>query len=291
MRNDLFDNAKILRRIISVHSIFGLGSFSVSKQTASRIKYPAFCLLFCDKGEAEIECGGKTTRLLGDNAIFIEPNAEFSAFAKTGDIKAFYAVFSVKENSISLFCNKAIAVSPFAKSMLAKLAKLSSEYFEINGYNSISNLPNIKENCGAFTEQSLRLGLELFIIECIKPTDKSIIAEIRNDNVATEAQKVTAEIYAYLFKHVYENVTLADVAEELFFSESYIKKVFKKETGKTIMAAFTELKIEESKKLISNGVPLSEVSDKLSFCNKNYFTKVFKKVTELTPSEYKKTLN
>ena len=69
-----------------------------------------------------------------------------------------------------------------------------------------------------------------------------------------------------------------------------IKKAFKKQTGRTVMEAFSELKIEEAKKLITLGKPINEIADELSFCNKNYFSKVFKKVAGVTPSEYKKSL-
>ncbi len=56
------------------------------------------------------------------------------------------------------------------------------------------------------------------------------------------------------------------------------------------MEAFTELKIEEAKKLLSLGKSGNEIAGELSFCNKSYFTNVFKKVVGVTPSEYKKTL-
>ena len=56
------------------------------------------------------------------------------------------------------------------------------------------------------------------------------------------------------------------------------------------MQVFSELKIEEAKKLIAQGAPFGEISEKLSFCNKNYFTAVFKEVSGMTPSDYKKSL-
>ena len=123
-----------------------------------------------------------------------------------------------------------------------------------------------------------------------KPADKSIITQLSDDDTATESQKIASEIYAYLTEHTRDKISLADVADALYFSESYIKKAFRKETGKTVMQVFSELKIEEAKKLIAQGVPFGEISEKLSFCNKNYFTAVFKEVSGMTPSDYKKSL-
>lgn len=290
MEENVFSNEKILRRIVSVHSLYGAGLFFAANAAKSRVKYPAFTLLFCDKGEVEICFSSKKITLKSGECVFFAPNVDFTATAASKTVKIFYAVFSVKENSVSLFSGKPAAVSAFGKSMLLRLMKFCREYFKTDKYNSITHLPERKEDCSPLTEQSIRLILELFIIECIKPADKSIIAQISDDEAASESQKITSEIYSYLSEHAREKITLADVADALFFSESYIKKAFKKETGKTIMEVFSELKIEEAKKLIAQGIPFGEIAETLSFCNKNYFTNVFKSISGMTPSDYKKSL-
>lgn len=290
MQDDIFKNSRTLRRTISVHSIFGFGFFQVSKNQQSRIKYPAFCLVFCDKGRIKAVAAGKETEITEGNCIFFTPDTEFTLIEKGDGSRVFYAVFTVKENSISVFCGKPAGVSSFSKALLLRLNKLAPEYFAQKGIYSLSQLPEVNPDAGIFTEQSIRLLLELFIIERIKPAYKSIIADASDNDTATEAQKITAEIYEFLTAKVHERITLADVSDALFFSESYLKKAFRKETGKTIMEAFTELKTEEAKKLIALGIPFNEVAERLSFCSKNYFSKVFKDVAGVTPSEYKKSL-
>ena len=290
MSTNVFSDETKLRRIISVHSLYGAGLFLAANDAKSRIKYPAFSLIFCDKGEANLSFSSKQLTLKSGECAFFPPNTEFTALVASKNVTVFYAVFSMKENSVSLFSGKPIAVSSFGKSLLIRLLKFCPLYFKTDKYNSISHLPERQEDCSPLTEQSIRLLLELFIIECIKPADKSIITQLRDDDTATESQKITSEIYAYLTEHTHDRISLADVADALYFSESYIKKAFRKETGKTIMQVFSELKIEEAKKLIAQGVPFGEISEKLSFCNKNYFTAVFKEVSGMTPSDYKKSL-
>lgn len=290
MSTNVFSDETKLRRIISVHSLYGAGLFLAANDAKSRIKYPAFSLIFCDKGEANLSFSSKQLTLKSGECAFFPPNTEFTASVASKNVTMFYAVFSMKENSVSLFSGKPIAVSSFGKSLLIRLLKFCPLYFKTDKYNSISHLPERQEDCSPLTEQSIRLLLELFIIECIKPADKSIITQLRDDDTATESQKITSEIYAYLTEHTHDRISLADVADALYFSESYIKKAFRKETGKTIMQVFSELKIEEAKKLIAQGVPFGEISEKLSFCNKNYFTAVFKEVSGMTPSDYKKSL-
>lgn len=290
MTDEIFDNDKTLRRSVSVRSVYGTGYFGVETGASFRVRYPAFCLLVCGKGEIEITSAGKKFAIGDGNGIFTVPDSEFSFSAAKTNTRIFYAVFAVKENSISLFCNKPFNVSAFAKTLLSHASKTAAEYFDDLKGSSITRLPKPKKDTDVFSEQTLRSLLELFVIDCIKPAYKSIIEDVSDNDAATEAQKITAHIYAYLTNHVRENIRLEDVADELFFSESYIKKAFKKQTGRTVMEAFSELKIEEAKKLITLGKPINEIADELSFCNKNYFSKVFKKVAGVTPSEYKKSL-
>ena len=77
----------------------------------------------------------------------------------------------------------------------------------------------------------------------------------------------------------------------MFYSKTYLNNIFKKNTGASIMHFYTSLKIKESKKLIRDGLSVSEISNKLYFDSPNYFSKVFKKYTGKTPSEYKRGID
>ena len=70
-------------------------------------------------------------------------------------------------------------------------------------------------------------------------------------------------------------------------------RLFKKETGLSIMEYYTILKIEKDKDLLRDKeLSVREISDILSFSEPNYFTKTFKRITGFTPSAYRqRTLN
>ena len=72
-------------------------------------------------------------------------------------------------------------------------------------------------------------------------------------------------------------------------NESYLSHLFRKETGKTFTAYISELKVETAKILLSKGLLVYEVSDRLGFENSNYFSKVFKKHVGCSPTEYRET--
>jgi YesN/AraC family two-component response regulator len=96
-------------------------------------------------------------------------------------------------------------------------------------------------------------------------------------------------IIEYLKNNVYDNVSLNKVSEVTFYSPIYCSTLFKKETGKSIIDYFLDLKVSEAKKLLIEGeTSLKNVSEKLAFSDYNYFSRTFKKRTGYTPFEYRK---
>jgi len=63
--------------------------------------------------------------------------------------------------------------------------------------------------------------------------------------------------------------------------------LFKSELGKTINECVTEYRIEAAKKMLKNPkYKMLEISQKVGYKNDKYFTRVFKKVTGMNPSDY-----
>lgn len=91
----------------------------------------------------------------------------------------------------------------------------------------------------------------------------------------------------YLNTHIGERLTLKDVSDYLHLSPNYLSSLFKKEMGKGFVEFFNEIKIRRAMELISAGsYRIYEVSSQLGYENSYYFSKVFKKFTGLTPTEY-----
>lgn len=92
----------------------------------------------------------------------------------------------------------------------------------------------------------------------------------------------------YIFNHLYENITLESLAEQLHLSPSYLSNKFKDETGETLKSFIQRNKIEEAKNLlVYSDLNISEIYSILNFYDQSYFIKVFKKFTGCTPKQYK----
>ncbi|MEK4440359.1 AraC family transcriptional regulator [Niallia sp. FSL K6-0077] len=91
----------------------------------------------------------------------------------------------------------------------------------------------------------------------------------------------------YIFNHLYENITLSELANLTGLNPNYLSNLFKKEVGISIKAFIQKTKIDEAKNLLSySNYSLTEISTLLNFHDQSYFTRIFKLVTGITPKQY-----
>ena len=101
--------------------------------------------------------------------------------------------------------------------------------------------------------------------------------------------KQMCDVEAYLKDHIGMQLTIADVCEHFWISPNSLMKKFKKQTGMGLMEYFSDLKIREAKHLIAKtSLRFSEIAERLGFSSLNYFSKLFKAKTGMTPTEYSK---
>ena len=81
----------------------------------------------------------------------------------------------------------------------------------------------------------------------------------------------------YLAEHVDERVKIEDICKCFGMSPTVLLEKFKRETNKTIIEYFNELKIGKAKIMIRSGAAsFTEISEALGFSSLNYFSKLFK---------------
>lgn len=85
-----------------------------------------------------------------------------------------------------------------------------------------------------------------------------------------------------------ENLSVKDIGEAVYLSSSYVCTLFKNETGKTLNQYLTEFRIDKAKAMLMDSrYKISDISSKVGYSDGNYFGKTFKKLVDLSPSEYR----
>ena len=161
----------------------------------------------------------------------------------------------------------------------ANLYFFLSSFFEDGEEPDFPYEVNIMEKLG-------RLGTLGQIIQWINWFKEAVsgILERRRD---TRVDKIAEMVREYVMEHYKERITLGQAAEALNISQGYLSTAFKKQSGESFTNYVSAIKIEKAKELIaSHQYMMYEVSDLLGFDTPFYFSKVFKKVTGMSPKEY-----
>jgi len=105
----------------------------------------------------------------------------------------------------------------------------------------------------------------------------------------SEANRPIKEAQKYINAHYTNNVSLEEVAGIIGFNPTYFSTLFKKETGMNFLEYVTAVRIKSAKQLLADSKKSTmDVSHEVGYSDFKHFTKQFKKVTGLTPSEYRK---
>ncbi|MGG7178259.1 helix-turn-helix domain-containing protein [Clostridium paraputrificum] len=95
----------------------------------------------------------------------------------------------------------------------------------------------------------------------------------------------------YIHSNYFEDISMDKICHDLKINKCYFCNLFKKETGYTFTQFLTMWRIEKSKIFLKNpSLTLFDVALNVGFNNQGYYSTTFKKITGITPSEYKAAL-
>jgi AraC-like DNA-binding protein len=92
----------------------------------------------------------------------------------------------------------------------------------------------------------------------------------------------------YIDENYAENIDLDNIADEAFFSKFHFIRLFKKTYAKTPHQYLTFVRIERSKLLLEENIPVAEVCYATGFNSVSSFAGLFKRITGITTSAYHK---
>lgn len=92
----------------------------------------------------------------------------------------------------------------------------------------------------------------------------------------------------YITRNYSEAINLEQIANQIHINPAYLSSLFKQVTGKSFKDYLNSVRVEESKRLLSNtDYSILDIAIACGFEDQSYFTKVFKKYTGMTPKQYR----
>lgn len=149
-----------------------------------------------------------------------------------------------------------------------------------------------------YAQQGIKRGLFAYLL---KPIVKEELAETiqrflncqKSEAVLpTTEKKITdtliEQINEYINEHLNESLSLEEIARKAYLSPGYLSQFYKKETGCNLSAYILEQRIKKSKELLlDSALLISDVAKLVGFNSSQYFIRVFKENTEMTPQQYR----
>ncbi|MCM3767804.1 response regulator [Neobacillus niacini] len=128
-----------------------------------------------------------------------------------------------------------------------------------------------------------------------KEEQRSILEKLQRERVPGETDwqlhsdhRKMQKVKSFIEDHFTKTISLEDAAEYVDISPYYLSKLFKEQFSINFIDYVTQLRVERAKELMKNpDRSLKEICYDVGYKDPNYFSRVFKKITGFSPSEYR----
>lgn len=177
-------------------------------------------------------------------------------------------------NSITKEIDEATDI--FIKSnMSVFILKCTEKVWELREYSKI--VKKVKEN------MMYAKKIKKYYIEDLNELSE-ILEDDKNEYSATSIKLAIK----FITNNFNKNITLKDVADEVFLSQNYLSELFKKETGEGFYEFLSNYRIKRAKEmLITTNLKIYEVAESVGYNDSITFGRAFKKITGTTPNSFR----
>ncbi len=219
-------------------------------------------LYFVTEGEGRLKCGDKIITMHRGNVYFVPAECEFSYSCEYLEKLYFHVSISTIEGYDLFSRTNGIYSIPYSIEDILKLHK----YLLSDNYEDIFKL------------KMLILKTMIDITDTYK-FNKTYIKQL---------SPLIQRVISHIEKNTRINLSVADIKNELFLSESKIRNSFKEEMGIPIGRYIDDMVFIKAKQLLSKkNLSIAQISSELGFCDQFYFSRRFKERFNMTPSEFK----
>ncbi len=239
-------------------------------------------ILILMDGELRIMQDDKVYRLSKNQIIFHNPKVFHSLQAENNSCPNYFvASFNVVGDFMERFGSKVINLSEEQMKDVYNIVNMLHREGLDNTVLKVTKFLKIMGDKPVLF-QKFTSCIELFLIGL---SESNMLEPKLINNEETMLYKKAVNT---LEDYIYSNITVEELARQCSVSTAHLKRIFSKYAGIGIHEYFLQLKILHAKKLLSNGMGVTEVAEKMSFSSQNYFSVVFKRKVGVSPLQYKK---
>ena len=119
------------------------------------------------------------------------------------------------------------------------------------------------------------------------------LSDLFEDGEAQKSTYAVKKVMDYIWENYGDSsLSIRTLADYVYLTPTYLSNIFKKSAGLTIGQYLVYVRVEKAKRLMKEPqLKFYEVASMVGYEDANYFAKIFKKKTNMTPSEYKESLS
>lgn len=278
-----------LTRLIEIEALFSVHYFEYTKDFVFAGEIHDFWEFLCvDKGEVEVIAGEEKHILHKGDIIFHQPN-EFHALKAIGKTAPNLAVisFACHSPAMDFFRGKILTAVESDRELIAQIITEARNTFSTPLNDPYLTHMLFKNPPVPGSEQLIWLFLEELLVHMLRRYQTAETALCEHPNKTEKNTQMYNNILLYLEQHLNERLTVDKICRDNLIGRSHLQKIFRNRHSCGVIDYFIFMKIDAAKQMIrERQMNYTQISDALGYTSIHYFSRQFKQVTGMTPSEY-----
>ncbi len=242
-------------------------------------------LVYVDSGSILVTAS-EECRALSRGQLILHPPGEFHALAANGLEAPNLVVigFGCQSHLMDFFRGYTGFLGAAERALLARAVEESRMAYLTPLDDPSTRSLQPRPDAPAGSEQLIKAALEELLVLLYRrggSTAAGDSGKLRGGSTAAEAIK------EYLEQRLDQPLTVEQICRDNMIGRSQLQKLFHDETGGGIMEYFSALKIKAARRMIREGrLNMTQIALRLGFQSVHYFSRRFKQLTGMSPSEY-----
>ena len=245
--------------------------------------------LYVDKGTLRVTAGEQTHDLSRGQLIFHAPG-EFHALSANGTVAPNLVVVSFRCDSpvMEFFRGRITSSGREERALLARIVNESRLIFSTALDDPSTHSLTRKEAVPFGSEQLLAAAVEELLIRLIR---KGASMEALSQPAPRQMEERMVRIMDYLERRLDQPLSVQQICRDNLVGRAQLEQYFHEQTGGGVIDRFSKMKIDAARRMIREGqLNFTQIASALGFGSVQYFSRRFKLLTGMSPSEYARSV-
>ena len=264
----------------------GIGKFTVGKKHFKRT-FPIFDLLYVTSGTLFMMENGIPYEVKSGQYLLLTPGLEHSGHKNSQEETMFYWLHFTIEHAYEVGTKQEIHWGEIYLKE-GDFVQPAQFQFHIPKFGQIRHEDFVKrlfENIISIQDSRIPeylLKQQIYFQELLIQLQKEAMS------IPSATERICEDAISFIQKNYHEEIKMEDIARELHFHSDYITRCMQKVVGLSPTRYLNQYRITQAKRLLaSTNDKIMVVSRNVGISDHTYFSKLFKKIEGISPSEYR----